>query len=352
MNAKRLGLVIIGTGGIGSYHTRLWSETPEAEIVGLYDVDPPVARQVADQYGIGRVYRHLDEAVNDPRAAAVDICTPNNTHKPCVLAALAAGKHCLCEKPLAAATHDIQQMIAARDASGKLLMTTQHLRFEPQAQALKRIVAAGRLGQIYYTRAWWLRRRLAPTTPGLLSSRLAARGPGLDIGVHMVDLALYLLDYPRPATVSGFTTQQLAQQPDLANQWGPYDPALFDVEDFAAGFVRFTDGSALSLEVSWLLNMVEHECRNLWLHGTAAGARWPDLTLTHVQDGLLADTHITSSLSGNGHRLAFRAFLDAIHNDAPSPVPAEQSLAVAHLLEALYASAESGREVSVVAPED
>jgi predicted dehydrogenase len=338
----------MGTGGIGSYHVRLWRDVHDAEVVGVYDVDPLAAKRVAEEFGVTRVYSSMEDALDGPEADAVDICTPNNAHKACVLAALGAGKHCLCEKPLAATAGEIEEMIAARDRSGKLLMTTQHLRFEPSAQALKRLVAAGRLGEIYHTRAWWLRRRLAPTSPGLLTRALAGRGPGLDIGVHMLDLALYLLEYPRVLSVSGYSTQRLAKQPGIANQWGEYRPEDFEVEDLAAGFIRVAGGGLLTLEVSWLLNMVEHEWRALWLHGTEGGARWPDLNLSHVQEGLLVDAHVSSSLTGNGHRLAFQAFCEAIRSGGPSPVPAEQSLAVATVLEALYASAEAGREVALV----
>jgi predicted dehydrogenase len=337
-------LAVVGTGGIGKYHLRFWKEIASADVVGIFDTSRPAAREAADRFGVTRIYRSLEELLGDPKVDAVDICTPNMFHREGVVAALKAGKHCLCEKPLAPTAADIQAMIAARNRSGKLLMTAQHLRFEQRTQTLKRVIDAGRLGEVYYSRAWWLRRRMAPTTPGFLSKAQAGRGPGLDIGVHVLDLAMHLLGHPQPASVTGIAGCKLAHRPDVANQWGAYRPEDFEVEDFAAAFIRFTSGGALSLEVSWLLNLVEPELYGVWLHGTEGGVRWPELKLAHVQDGALADTQIVSDLGTEGHRNEQLAFVDAILNDQPSPVPAEQSLTVARILEAVYHSAETGHE--------
>ena len=345
MKPEVVRVVVVGTGGIGKGHLKVWKDIPSVQVVGFYDVVPQVAQQSAEQFGVKKVYESLHAAVSDPQADAVVVCTPNMIHKQGVVAALSAGKHCLCEKPLAATAADIREMIAARDRSGKLLMTAQQMRFEQRSQTLKRVVEAGRLGHVYYTRAWWLRRRLAPTTLGFLSRAQAGRGPGLDIGVHVLDLALHLLGHPKPVSVSGIVACELAHRPDVANQWGPFRSEDFEVEDFAAGFVRFADRSALSLEVSWFLNMVEQELWGLRLHGTEGGAQWPDLSIAHVQDGVLVDSKIVSNAGGDGYRNEMLAFVDAILNDKPSPVPAEQSLAVVQILEALYASGESGREV-------
>ncbi len=345
MKSDTVRVVLIGTGGIGEYHLELWRETPGAELVGVYDAAAQVAAEVAARFGVERVYSSLEEALGDPAADAVDICTPNRSHTPLVIAALEAGKHCLCEKPLAATAGEIEQMIAARDRSGRLLMTAQHMRFEQRSAALKRLIDAGQLGRIYYTRAWWLRRRMAPTSPGLLTKEQAAHGPGLDLGVHMLDLAMHFMGHPEPVSVTGVAVQELARQKDVANQWGAYRPEDFEVEDFAAGLVRFEDGAALSLEVSWLLNMSAPEVCRVCLHGTAGGARWPDLQLNRVEAGLLLDTQVASDTGGDGHRNELAAFRDAVRAGGPSPVPAEQSLRVARIIEGLYASADAGCEV-------
>lgn len=345
VDSEGVRAVILGAGWAGQNQARWWTETPGAEVVGIYDAVRASAVLTAERFNIQTVYDSFDDALADPRTNAAVICTPNMFHKTGVVAALTAGKHCLCEKPLAVNPADIRDMIAARDRSGRLLMTAQHLRFEQRSQTLKRLIDAGRLGNVYYTRAWWLRRRLAPVTPGFLRKAQAGRGPGMDIGVHVLDLAMHLLDHPRPVSVTGLAECRLAHRPDVANQWGPYPATDFEVEDFAAGLVRFENGAALSLEVSWLLNMVEHELSGVWLHGTEGGVRWPELKLAHVQDGLLVDTQVVSDVGGDGHKREVLAFADAIRNHHASPVPAEQSLTVAEMLTALYESAETGREV-------
>jgi predicted dehydrogenase len=347
MGSDSVRAVILGAGWAGQNQARWWKEVPRAEVVGIYDTAHSAAVHAAERYGIQTVYDSLAAAIADPRADAVVICTPNMFHKEGVIAALTAGKHCLCEKPLAANPDDIRAMIAARDRSGKLLMTAQHLRFEQRSLTLKRLIDAGRLGEVYYTRAWWLRRRLAPTSPGFLRKAQAGYGPGMDIGVHVLDLAMHLLNHPRPLSVSGLSACRLAHRVDVANQWGTYRSADFEVEDFAAGLIRFENGLALSLEVSWLLNMVEHELSGVWLHGTEGGIRWPELKLAHVQDGVLVDSQIVSDVGGDGHKREIAAFVDAIRHEQPSPVPAEQGLVVAEILAALYQSAETGREVRV-----
>jgi len=345
MKPERVRVAVVGTGGIGRYHIRLWQELPTAEVVGVFDPDAKAAREAAERYGVKRIYGALAEAVGDPKVDLVDICSPNMFHREGVVAALEAGKHCLCEKPLAVTPAEIEAMIAARDRSGKLLMTAQHLRFEQRSQALKRLIDAGRLGDVYYTRACWLRRRFAPVTPGFLRRQQAGRGAGTDIGVHVLDLAMHFLGHPRPVSVSGVTARHLAQRPDVANEWGAFRAADFEVEEFAAGFIRFENGAALSLEVSWLLNMLEKEHYGVWLYGTEGGAQWPELKLSSVQDGLLVDTTIVSQTGGDGHKNELAACADAVLHGKPSPVPAEQSLTVARMLAALYESAETGREV-------
>jgi len=345
MTAETVRVVIVGTGGIGKCHLRQWNELPDVQVVGAFDTNTDAAQRAAKQFNVPRVYKSLDEIVALSEVDAVDVCTPNMFHKEGVLAALQAGKHCLCEKPLAVHPDDIREMIAARDKSGKILATIQHMRFEDRTRALKRTIDAGRLGDVYYSRAWWLRRRMAPNTPGFIRKEQAGYGPGMDLGVHVLDLAMHLLDHPQPHSVTGIAPCMLGRRPDVANQWGSWKPEDFQVEDFAAAFIRFKNGSALSLEVSWLLNMIEPERYSVWLHGTEGGACWPDLNIAHVQDDLLVDSRITSDLKSDGHKNEMAAFLDAIRNGGPSPVPTEQSLTVARILAALYESAESGHEV-------
>ncbi|MEW6249820.1 MAG: Gfo/Idh/MocA family oxidoreductase [Planctomycetota bacterium] len=347
MQSDHIGVVVLGAGWAGRHHIKSWLVTPGTQVLGVYDINPAAAQAAVDLAGGGTVYRSLEAAVAEPRAQVVDICTPNMLHRPGALAAFAAGKHVLCEKPLAATTADIRAMIAARDQAGRLLMTCQHMRFEERTQLLRNMLAGGRLGEVYYGRATWLRRRGAPVGPGFLRKDLAGFGPGMDIGVHVLDLAMHLMGQPQPVSVTGVAGAKLAHRPDVCNQWGCFRSEDFQVEDFAAGFVRFANGAGLAIEVSWLMNMPETEWIGLTLHGTAGGVRWPDLKLAHVQNNVLVDTQAVGPPENHGHQHALAAFVDAIRRGGPSPVPAEESLAVVGVLAALYESAGSGREVQL-----
>ena len=349
--ARTLKVGVIGVGGIAGTHFPGWKESPDAELYAFADVVPDVLRHVGEQQGVTRLYETTEELINDTEVDIVDICTPNNYHAPLAVAALDAGKHVLCEKPLAPTPAAIREMIAARDRSGKLLMTAQHFRFQGSAKALKAEIDTGILGDVYHARSWMLRRGLAPTRPGFIMKQHSSGGPCIDIGVHIVDLTLWMMSFPRPVSVTGVTQDRLAHQPGAFSVWGgPIPQERFDVEEFAAAFVRFDTGATLILEVSWLLHhKTTGEDMQMWLYGDRAGAHWPaneivwsnNTTQQHVNTGLVR------AESGEPHAKECIAFADAIVNGKPSPVPPEQSLIVMSILDGLYRSAEARHEVAL-----
>src|SRR5207253_1776382 len=159
---------IIGVGGIANTHFPGWRDSPDAEVIALADVVPETLHRVGDEQGIGLRYDNPQDLIANPDIDIIDVCTPNMYHAPLAIAALEAGKHVLCEKPLAPTPAAIKQMIAARDKSGKLLMTAQHFRFQGSAKALHGEIASGLLGEIYHARCWMLRRSGAPVRPGFI----------------------------------------------------------------------------------------------------------------------------------------------------------------------------------------
>ena len=257
----------------------------------------------------------------------------------------------MCEKPLAPTVDEIKRMIAARDASGKLLMTAHHLRFSGSARALKAEIDSGAMGAIYHARAWWLRRAGAPIRPSLIYKSQAYAGVGIDLGVHVIDLALWLMGNPQPVSVSGVARSEIASQKGAFSNWGGDIPDDFDVDEFAAGFVRFENGASLIIEVSWLLNhTTEQDDIQTWLYGTKAGAHLPSCVLYETNNDL--KQHYDRTIKRiedkiRPHYLECVEFAEAIINGGPSPVPAEQSLQVGQILEALYQSQEAGREVEI-----
>jgi predicted dehydrogenase len=347
--AKTLKVGVIGVGGIAGTHFPGWKESPDAEVVALSDLVPETLNRVADAQGIALRYEKPEDLINNPDIDIVDICTPNMYHAPLAIAALNAGKHVLCEKPLAPTPDDIRQMIEARDKSGKLLMTAQHFRYQGTAKALKAEIESGILGEIYHARSWMLRRAAAPTRPGFIMKQHSGGGPCIDIGVHILDLTLWMMGNPKPVTVTGVTQAKLAHIPGAFSIWGGAIPSdKFDVEDFAAAFVRFENGATLVLEVSWLLHhKTTGEDMQMWLYGDKAGAHWPsnELLMTNNATQQQTNMQLVRAEQGEPHAKECIAFADAVANGKPSPVPAEQSLDVITILDGLYRSAETRREV-------
>ena len=348
--AKTLKVGVIGVGGIAGAHFPGWRDSPIAEVAALSDLDAPTLKRVGEAQGVTKLYENSADLIADPDIDIVDVCTPNMYHAPLAIAALNAGKHVICEKPLAPTPGDIKKMIAARDKSGKLLMTAQHFRFQGSAQALKAEIDKGVLGDIYHARSWMLRRAAAPTRPGFILKQHSGGGPCIDIGVHILDLTLWMMGNPKPVTVSGVTGDKLAHLPGAFSVWGGPIPQEFDVEDFAAAFVRFETGATLVIEVSWLLHhKTQGEDMQMWLYGTKGGSHWPgnEILTSNYTTQQHMNTQLQVAAGGEPHAKECIAFAEAVQSGAPSPVPAEQSMQVIAILDGLYRSAAKGKEVTL-----
>lgn len=349
--SRTLKVGFIGTGGISNTHMPGWKDGPHTEVVAGCDVNEENLKTWGKRHDVEQLYTDPGQMFADADIDIVDICTPNMYHKPLVIGALQAGKHVLCEKPLAPTPEDIREMIAARDASGKLLMTAQHLRFSSVNRNVKAEIDAGSLGEIYHARSWMLRRAALPTKPTFIQKLHAGGGPCIDIGVHILDLTLWMMGHPKPVSVTGVARRELADREGAWSIWGGSVPKEIDVEDFASAFVRFDNGATLILEVSWMLHHNTNgsaEDRQMWLYGNKGGLHWPSCVLhtTNNDTRQFYDTHFEGVNSKTKpHAAECMAFTQAILDDAPSPVPAEQSLDVQTILHALYASQETGREV-------
>jgi predicted dehydrogenase len=350
--SSKLKVAVIGVGGIARTHMPGWEASEHAEVVAVSDIFEPVARTFAETYRIGQVYTNPADIFADPDIDIVDICTPNMSHADLSIAALNAGKHVICEKPLAPTPGEIRRMIAARDASGKTLMTAQHFRFSGASQAMKREIDAGALGDIYHARSWMLRRGWIPVRPGFIYKKNSGGGPCIDIGVHILDLTLWFMGNPKPVTVSGVAKRALSRHEGAFSQWGgTLVPDDMDVEDFASAFVRFDNGATLILEVSWLIHHnTPGEDMQMWLYGMEGGALWPkgEFTSTNYATKQFRNSTITLMTDKmEPHALECVEFARAIVDGAPSPVPAEQSLDVMSILDGIYRSQSSGREVAI-----
>jgi len=347
---KKLKVGIIGLGGIANTHVPGWQASEYAELTAGADIRPEVFDTWKQKYGVAKFYENHGDLIADPEIDIIDICSPNMFHSEQAVAALEAGKHVLCEKPLAPTPADIRKMIAAREKSGKLLMTAQHFRFRGNSQAAKAEIDTGALGEVYHARAWMLRRCLLPNGPTFIYKNRSGGGPTIDIGVHILDLTLWLMGHPKPVAVSGVAKAALAHHPGAFTMWGRSNVLQdMDVEDFAAGFVRFDNGATMILEVSWLLHHnTPGEESKVWLYGTEGGLEWPSDTFikSHYETKQLLTTTITAtSDTMEPHALECVEFARAVAEGLPSPVPPEQSLMVQAILDGIYRSQEAGAEV-------
>jgi predicted dehydrogenase len=326
------------------------------ELAAACDTRKETAAAFAKDFGIAKVFTDFNEMFAKVDLDVVDVATPNMFHAPAGLAGFKAGCHVYCEKPLAPTPADVRRLMAARDKAGKKLMTGQHMRFEGKHEALKRYADAGVLGEVYYSHVTALRRRGAPGWGGFLTKSLAGGGPLIDIGVHILDLTLWIMGFPRPVAVSGVAPTKLANLPGIVNRpgWGDWKGRRirFDVEDFAAGLVRFEGGGVLLLEASFLLNMMEEEVWKSMVCGTAGGMDITGGKIMTQERGTVRISELQNFEQPRPHAAAITSFIESIEKGTPVAVPPEETMYVMSILDGIYRShAKGGAEVKLhVAP--
>lgn len=352
--AKKLKIGIIGSGGIAQgAHMRGYAAIPDlCEMVATCDINPEVAKAAAEKFNIPKTYTDYRELLKDKEIDAVSVTTPNAYHMQPTIDALKAGKHVLCEKPLAMNAKEAKKMCAAARDTGKILQVALQQRFSGPAKFTKDYIDKGHMGDIYYARAQALRRRGVPAWGVFIDKEKQGGGPLIDIGVHILDLTLFLMGYPKPVAASGKTWDILGKNPALVNPWGDYDRTKFTVEDFAVGLIKFDNGAVVTLESSFMANL-DGDPFQTQLFGTKAGAivkGWGDdaVQIFTEQDRQLFNLrpanvpHVESA-----HVAEVAAFVDAILNDKPSPVPGENGLILNAIFDAIYKSTETGKEEKV-----
>lgn len=351
--SDRIKVGIIGSGGIaqGCHIPGYQSIPDQCEVIWACDANPETAQKAAEKFGIPKYTTNYHDVLNDPEIQAVSIATPNKYHLQPALDALAAGKHVLCEKPLAMNGAESKRIVEAVQASGKLFQVALQFRFGGPMRFMKDYIDAGHMGEIYYARAQALRRRGVPHWGVFIDKEQQGGGPLIDIGVHILDMTMHLMGYPKPTVVSAQTWDYLGKDPSIVNPWGDYDRSKFTVEDFAAGLIRFENGAAITLESSFMGNSEDYFGTQLF--GTKSGAivkAWGDnpVRIFTERDRQIFDMQpINIPNVESSHIAEVQAFIGAIREGKPSPVPVEQGYVLNAIFDAMYESAMSGREVAV-----
>ena len=255
---------VIGT-GIGKAHLNAYAKADGVRTVALCDVNEETLHKTADEFGIEHRYTNADDLFASGHVDLVSVCTPNAFHAPLTIAALRAGLHVLCEKPMAMNTAEAQSMIDAADEAGKTLGIHFNHRMQPHVAALRAYAESGDLGEIYFGRTTWHRRRGIPGRPGFVSKRQAGGGAMIDLGVHQLDQLLYVMGHPRDHES---LTAQVYTKFDQARRAGALE---MDVDDFSIAFVRFANGATAEMEISWASHHHHAEHRVLQVYGTDGG---------------------------------------------------------------------------------
>lgn len=345
--SRKLRMGVVGV-GMGKNHAKGFQSHPSAELVALCDMDEKRLDAVAAELNVPQRYTDAKRMFREAGLDAVGVATPNKFHAPVTIAALEAGLHVLCEKPMAMNAKEAARMNAAARKARKNLMINFSYRFSDMSYALKQQVDAGVIGDIYYGRTVWHRRRsgvIVGGRPSFVTKELSGGGPLIDLGVHRLDLALWLMGYPEPVAVSGSTYDILARQIAAKRN------RTITVEDLACGIVKFRNGATLIVEASWALNIKEQEHMVTMLCGTKGGLVQKNVgggyqftAEAYTEEGghLFTKTLDWSMVSAPS---PYHEFVNSIVEKRPPLATGEEGLKVMKILDGIYTSAKTGREV-------
>lgn len=354
---KKLRLALVGAGNIANVHLRAYANNPSVEVVAICDINEEHLNETADTFGIAARFTNVhDMLANTPDLDAADVCVWNCSHAECTIAALNAGLDVMCEKPMAMTTKEAEEMKAAADKNGKLLMLGFVTRFADDARIAKDFIDNGYLGDVYYSKAVYVRRHGNPG--GWFSDKSkSGGGPLIDIGVHPLDLTRYLMGNPKPTSVYCVTANEL--HVDRANlktrvNWYPKgaDPKkdICDVESSAVAIVRYENGASTLLECSYNLHDGGEEKGGRTLYGTKGGINLDSMKFSTDVNGFMVDADILSKNfvdSKDMYQAEMDHFVDCCLNGTECKSPAEDGVVIMKILEGLYESAKTGKSVDI-----
>ncbi len=356
---KKLKIGIIGCGGIANnkHMPALKMLSDKIEMVAFCDIIEEKAIAAAEKFGTEDAKHYVDykELLKDESIDVIHVCTPNRSHSFITIDSLEAGKHVMCEKPMAKTYEEAKAMLDAAKRTGKKLTIGYQNRQCPDNQFIKAAAVNDEFGEIYYAKALAIRRRAVPTWGVFLNEYEQGGGPLIDIGTHALDLTLWMMNNYEPKMVVGNTFRKLADQRNCGNAWGDWDPEKFTVEDAAFGYIVMKNGAVISLESSWALNFPTPCEASFMLCGTNGGADTVDgARINKIKYGKQVIENANTDAGGvayfDGKKVDASAveaaqWIEAIINDTEPCVLPEQALCVTRILEAIYTSAKTGEPV-------
>ncbi len=362
--SKKVKIAIIGTGWIAETHTFFYKKMPDVEIVALADLVPGKAEAFAKKFEIEgcRIYNSDRELLdNEKDLDGVSICTYNCQHAPCAIHALNAGINVMLEKPFTVTLDEAIEVMKAEKASGKILTIGFQPRMSENMQMIKKIVESGELGKVYYMQAGGGRRRGIPTPFGttFIEKETAGIGAIGDVGSYSLDMLMGAVGYPKPLTATGYTSAFFGQDPGYYPTHPEY-AEKFEVDDFAAGFVRLEGGIILDFRISWAMNM--DTCGDALILGTKGGLRIPStecwngefdkpLTVYKTIGDQTLEYQVPMKPASDLFSKKLRSFVDAIKNGGKATVPSSEIVYNQAVIDGIVRSAKLGKEVSIEIPQ-
>ncbi|WP_042165876.1 Gfo/Idh/MocA family protein [Paenibacillus gorillae] len=346
----RLG--IIGAGAIGNVHMTTFAKVDTADIVAVTDTYLPLAEQRSEEHGISVVHDSPQALLEDPTLDAVIIAVPNQFHASLAIEALKQGKHVLLEKPMAIDSTSARAIVDAVEQSGKVLMMAHQMRWSGLGRAIKARIDNGDLGSIYNVKTGWMRKKGIPGWGSWFTrADQSGGGPLIDIGVHMLDLSLYLMGNPKPVSVYGSTYAEFGPKKEGIGSWGtPNWEGYYDVEDLASALIKLDNGATLSLDVSWAAHSAAlSEDPFIHLMGTEGGVSLVGEAGSYVthQDNEVVKTDI-GPLDGEEDRvLLSKHFVECVIEGKQPIAPALSGYTNMRILDAIYESSRTGNEVKL-----
>ena len=355
---KKLKIGIIGCGGIANgKHMPSLKKLDNAEMVAFCDIIEERAQKAAEEYGIegAKVYTDYKELLKDETIDVIHVCTPNRSHSFITVDSLEAGKHVMCEKPMAKTYAEAKKMLEAAKRTGKKLTIGYQIRNTAEAEYVKAACDNGELGEIYFAKAHAIRRRAVPTWGVFLNEEEQGGGPLIDIGTHALDITLWTMNNYKPKMVVGKAYRKLADQTETANIWGDWKPEEYTVEDSAFGFIEMENGATIFLESSWALNTLDVKEAKCTLCGTKGGADMNDgVRINGVKHGKMYTENpelgaggvaFYDGISSSPSDVEAKRWIDCIINDTEPVVLPQQAIVITQILEAIYESSKTGKPV-------
>ncbi|MGD0767185.1 MAG: Gfo/Idh/MocA family oxidoreductase [Tepidisphaeraceae bacterium] len=348
---KKLRMAIIGCGGISETHIRVLQNFPDVELVAGVDIKSQRLQVMEEKYGFKNLYTDWKKMLKEIKPDAVNICTPNGVHAAPAIDSANAGCHVIVEKPMAMNPGECQKMVDASHKNKRKLTVGFQYRYHPNTDFLVRARDDGRFGKVMFVKCQALRRRGIPNWGVFGQKQLQGGGPMIDIGVHVIEMAHYLIGSPNPVAAAGNTWTYVGdKKSDVVSQWPNWDYKTYTVEDLAIGQIRFDNGAILHIE-SMFAGHIKEDVWNFTVFGDKGGCQWDPPTIFTDRAG----TMVNESPAFVGTKTDFpylfslklRNFVDGCLKDSPLKAPGEAGLAVQKILDGVYRSAKAGKEVSI-----